>query len=169
MSSLMRSFSIRILTGFTIIRADRGHTSSSTTRPFSFSVEPVSTISTMTSESPTIGCKLDGTVQLNDLHSLVFFVIKIVFRDIRVFLWQHGSVRDVCSFSAVSSRPQTHIRHFPNPKSSTSWTFRPSSMMVSFPTTPISAAPYSTYVGTSGPFARKNRESQFFIGKDQFA
>ena len=54
-SSLILSFSIRILTGLTIIRADNGHTSSSTTSPFSFNVEPVSTISTMTSDKPTIG------------------------------------------------------------------------------------------------------------------
>ena len=32
-----------------------GHTSSRTSRPFSLSVAPVSTISTITSESPTIG------------------------------------------------------------------------------------------------------------------
>ena len=44
-----------MLTGLTIIRADSGHTSSSTTSPFSFNVEPVSTISTMTSDKPTIG------------------------------------------------------------------------------------------------------------------
>lgn len=47
--------SIRILTGFTIILADNGHTSSNTSRPFSRRVDPVSTISTITSDSPTIG------------------------------------------------------------------------------------------------------------------
>ena len=37
------------------MRAESGHTSSNTVNPFSRSVDPVSTISTMTSESPTIG------------------------------------------------------------------------------------------------------------------
>ena len=53
--SLILALSIRILTGFTIILADNGHTSSNTSRPFSRRVDPVSTISTITSDSPTIG------------------------------------------------------------------------------------------------------------------
>src|SRR5699024_11285727 len=49
------SSSIFILTWFTIILAERGHISSSTFSPFSRRVLPVSTISTITSESPTMG------------------------------------------------------------------------------------------------------------------
>ena len=55
MSAVIRSFSIFMLTWFTTTRADSGQTSSSTERPFSRSVVPVSTISQMTYESPTIG------------------------------------------------------------------------------------------------------------------
>ena len=58
--------------------------------------------------------------------------------------------------SLADAGPATHIRHLPMPRSITSYRFRPSSRMVSFPTTPISAAPYSTYVGTSDAFAKKN-------------
>ena len=46
--------------------------------------------------------------------------------------------------------------HFPNPKSNTSYNFLPSSRIVSAPTIPISAAPYSTYVGTSLALLKKN-------------
>ena len=55
MIALIRSFSIFMLTWFTTIRADSGQISSKTCSPFSRSVAPVSTISTITSASPTIG------------------------------------------------------------------------------------------------------------------
>ena len=58
--------------------------------------------------------------------------------------------------SPAEAGPHTHIRHLPKLRSSTSKALRPSSSIVSSPVTPISATPYSTYVGTSGPFARKN-------------
>ena len=43
------------IVGKDTILAERGQTSSNTFRPFSLSVLPVSTISTITSDSPTIG------------------------------------------------------------------------------------------------------------------
>ena len=58
--------------------------------------------------------------------------------------------------SLALAGPATHIRHFPSPRSSTSRILRPSSKMVSLPTTPMSAAPYSTQVGTSEVLERKN-------------
>ena len=60
------------------------------------------------------------------------------------------------SLSLADSGPQTHILHFPKPKSNTSYNFLSSSKIVSLPTIPMSAAPYSTYVGTSLALARKN-------------
>ena len=52
---MIRSFSIFILTWFTTTRAESGQTSSNTVSPFSRKVVPVSTISQITSDSPTIG------------------------------------------------------------------------------------------------------------------
>ena len=54
-SFVIRSFSIFMLTWLTTIRADNGQTSSRTSSPFSLNVAPVSTISTITSDKPTIG------------------------------------------------------------------------------------------------------------------
>ena len=52
---VMRSFSVFMLTWFTTILADRVQISSSTRSPFSRRVEPVSTMSTITSDRPTMG------------------------------------------------------------------------------------------------------------------
>jgi len=59
-------------------------------------------------------------------------------------------------FSIILGLPATAILHFPNPISITSWTFLPSSKIISFPTMPISATPYSTNVGTSVTLDKKN-------------
>ena len=52
---LILSSSIFMLTWLTTILADKGQTFSNTVSPFSFNVVPVSTISTITSDKPTIG------------------------------------------------------------------------------------------------------------------
>ncbi|MOA03268.1 hypothetical protein D3C78_1227630 [compost metagenome] len=52
-----------------------------------------------------------------------------------------------------SGMPITDIRHLAMPKSSSSYTSLFSSIRTSLPTIPISATPYSTYVGTSTGFA----------------
>ena len=74
-SAVIRSFSIRMLTGFTTTLAESGQTSSSTFSPLDFSVDPVSTMSTITSERPTIGASSMEPFSL--MISTVWFFVSL--------------------------------------------------------------------------------------------
>ena len=91
-------------------------------------------------------CQLHRTIQLDNLNRLVFLLTKIILCNIRIFtrytdnfIFGKQFPSRCWSANAHPALAKAKIQHF-----ITSYRLRPSSMIVSFPTTPISAAPYST-------------------------